>query len=135
MRMIFMAHSGVRYLVLLAGFVAVLYLAMAVFTKRPNDRVARILGSTFVGLMDLQVLLGLLMVALGAFYPALMGHLFMMIGAVVVGHVAMKMAKSAAPPRANVIRLAGVVVALILIFGGILAIGRTIFGTGSPSVS
>lgn len=136
MEMLFYAHSGLRYLVLLAGVVALIYYAYAIGTKKGNERTSRVLGSIFIGTLDLQVLLGLLMVVLGLFYPALIGHLFMMIGAAVVGHVAMVMARSAdTPERAVAIRLMGVVFALVLIAGGILAIGRSIFGSGVPSIT
>ena len=135
MEMLFYAHSGLRYLVLLAGLVAALYYLWAVATKKGSERTGRILGSIFVGALDLQVLIGIVMVALGLFYPALIGHLFMMVGAAVVGHVAMVMARSAAPERAFAIRLLGVVFALVLIVGGIVAIGRAVFGSGVPSIT
>jgi heme A synthase len=135
MRMLFFAHSGLRYLVLLAGIAALAYLAYAVATKGGNERVARILGGSFAGLVDLQAVIGLAMVAMGLFYPALIGHIFMTIGAAVVAHAAMVMARKAQPPeRAHSIRLAGVAVALVLIVGGILAIGRSVVGSGSPTM-
>lgn len=135
MDMLFYAHSGLRYLVLLAGIVAALYYGWAVATKKGSERTGRILGSIFVGTVDLQVLIGILMVVLGLFYPALIGHLFMMIAAAIVGHVAMVMARSATPDRAFAIRLLGVVFAIVLIVGGILAIGRSVFGSGVPSIT
>lgn len=136
MRMLFFAHSGLRHLVLLAGLAALGYLVYAVATKSGNPRVARILGASFVGLIDLQVVIGLLMVALGLYYPAILGHLFMMLGAAVVGHAAMVMGRGAETPDKGLkIQLAGVVVALLLIAGGILSIGRSLFGTsGGPTM-
>lgn len=135
MQMLFYAHSGLRYLVLLLGLAALAYFAYALITKKGNEKTGRILGSAFVGTLDLQIVLGLLMVILGLFYPALIGHMFMMIGAAVVAHVAMVMARSSATPeRAFAIRLLGVVFALVLIVGGILSIGRAIFGSGAPSM-
>jgi heme A synthase len=136
MRMLFFAHSGLRHLVLLAGVLAIAYFAYLLATKSGNERVARILGASFVGLLDLQIVIGIVMVALGLFYPALIGHLFMMIGAAVVAHVALAMGKNTDPPsRGHAIRLAGVAIALLLVVGGILAIGRSVFGTsGGPTV-
>ena len=134
MEMLFYAHSGLRYLVLLAGIVALAYFGYAIGTRKGNEKTARIVGSIFVGALDLQVVLGLVMVILGAFYPALIGHMFMMIGAAVVAHVALAMARSSpVPERAYAIRLMGVIFALVLIVGGILAIGRQVFGSGVPS--
>jgi heme A synthase len=135
MRMLFFAHSGLRYLVLLAGVIALLYFAYAVATKSGNERVSRILGASFAGLIDLQALLGIVMVVLGLFYSALIGHIFMMLGAAVVAHAAMVLARSSPEPaRANSIRLMGVVVALLLIVGGIMAIGRSPLGAGAPTM-
>jgi heme A synthase len=135
MQMLFMAHSGVRYLVLLTGIVALLYFGYAVVAKKGNDRTARIIGAAFTGFIDLQVVLGLLMVAFGLFYSALIGHMFMMIAAAVVAHVAMVFGRSAPnAARGNAVRLLGVATALVLIIGGIMAIGRAVFGTGSPTL-
>ena len=135
MQMLFMAHSGLRYLVLLTGIVGLAYFSYVAITKKSNERAGQILGSAFAGFLDLQVLLGILMVILGLFYSALIGHMFMMISAAVVAHVAMKFARGAPDPaRANSIRLLGVAVPLILIVGGIMAIGRQVFGTGSPTM-
>ncbi len=134
--MVFMAHSGIRYLVLLAGIVALVYFVVAVVTRKGNPRVSRILGSVFTGVLDLQILLGLILVALGLYYPALLGHLFMMLFAAVCSHVAMAMAKSSPDQgKADRLRLIGVLVAIVLIIGGIMAIGRPIFGSGVPSIS
>ena len=135
MQMLFYAHSGLRYLVLLAGLAALVYYLVAMRSKEGDTRAGRILGAVFVGSLDLQILLGILMVALGLFYSALIGHMFMMVAAAVVAHVARAMARgSANPSRANSIRILGVALALILIVGGIMAIGRSVFGSGSPTL-
>lgn len=130
-----MAHSGLRYLVLLAGIVALVYFAYAGFANRGSRKAGRIVGSAFAGLLDLQIVLGILLVATGVFYGALMGHLFMMIFAAVAAHAAMVFGKNQEDEsRGNKIRLAGVLLALILIVGGVMAIGRDVFGTGSPTL-
>ena len=135
MRMLFFAHSGLRYLVLVAGILALVYLAYSVLTRRGNERTGRILGAAFAGLLDLQILLGILMVVLGLYYSALLGHLFMMVAAAAVAHGAMALARSSPDvARANSIRLLGVLISFALIIGGILAIGRSVFGSGAPSI-
>ncbi|MEX2583233.1 MAG: hypothetical protein WD766_08155 [Gemmatimonadota bacterium] len=135
MQMLFMAHSGLRYLVLLVGIAALIYFGYAVATKKGDERTGRVLGSAFAGLVDLQIVLGLLMVAFGLFYSALIGHLFMMIAAAVVAHVAMVFARTSPnPSRGNAVRLLGVAMALVLIIGGIMAIGRSVFGSGAPTL-
>ena len=60
MKMLFYAHSGLRYLVLLMGLAAVAYFAYGLVTKRPVDRSVRIIGSSFAGLLDTQLLLGII---------------------------------------------------------------------------
>lgn len=135
MTFLFHAHSGLRYLVLLSAVVALGYYAYALATGRTAERPARTLTAVFVGFLDLQVLLGLLLMVTGIYYPALMGHLMMMLLAVVVAHGASVAARRSDDfRRALQIRLAGVVVALVLIVGGILSIGRAVFGSGAPSV-
>jgi len=133
--MLFFAHSGLRFLVLLAGFAALAYFAYAVATRRGDERTARILGASFAGLLDLQVVLGLIMVALGLFYGAMIGHIFMMIAAVAVVHGGLVMARTSPDPRRGMaIRLMAVLVSLVLVFGGIMAIGRSVFGSGAPTM-
>lgn len=135
MTFLFHAHSGLRYLVLLSGIVAVAYLAYALATGRGEEKPARIVTSAFVGLLDLQILLGLLLMVTGIFYGALIGHLVMMLLAAAVGHWAAATAKRPSEgARATKIRLVGVAVALFLIVGGVMSIGRSIFGSAPPTV-
>ena len=54
------AHSGLRYLILLGGVLTVLYASYGVVSGRTYDKTIRILASSFVGTMHLQILLGLL---------------------------------------------------------------------------
>ncbi|HSU14618.1 hypothetical protein [Longimicrobium sp.] len=131
---IFHAHSGLRFLVLLAGVVALIVLALGVFGRRPYERPSRISMAVFTGVMDLQVLLGIVMVVLGCFYPALMGHLAMMILAAVAAHGCSVYArKQTDGRRAHTVALVGVVLALLLIVGGISAIGRSPVGSSGTA--
>jgi heme A synthase len=126
MNFLFQAHSGLRYLVLLAGLVALAYFVSGLAMKRPVDKGVRVLGSIFTGLLDLQVVLGLIMVALGRFYPQLIGHLAMMLLAAAVTHVLLVVNRKR-PSPGYVLPLVAVLVALALIAGGIMAIGRGVF--------
>jgi hypothetical protein len=123
MNFLFQAHSGLRYLVLLAGLVALAYFVSGLAMKRPVDKGVRVLGSIFTGLLDLQILLGLIMVAMGRFYPQLIGHIVMMLLAAGVTHTLLVINRKR-PNPGYVLPLVAVLVALALIAGGIMAIGR-----------
>ncbi|WP_224364403.1 hypothetical protein [Hyalangium versicolor] len=126
MNILFQAHSGLRYLVLIVGLIALVYFASGLATKRPVGKGVRILGSSFVGLLDLQFLLGLLMVVMGRFYPQLIGHIVLMVIAVGETH-ALLVINRKRPNPGYLLPLIAVAVALLLIVGGIMAIGRGVF--------
>ncbi|MCY1020954.1 hypothetical protein [Pyxidicoccus sp. MSG2] len=127
-RMFFYAHSGLRYLVLLAGVLALAYFAFGLATKRPFDKGGRILGASFAGLLHTQVLLGILVLVTRIYYPALIGHIVMMVLAAATAQVAMSVNRRR-PQPGFVLPLMGVVLALVFIVGGIMAIGRGVFTT------
>lgn len=129
MNALYHAHSGLRYLVLAVGLLAALAFAYALAARRPLGA-ARGLTAAFTGLLDLQLLLGLALVAGGIRYGALAGHAVAMALAVVAAHVASVLARRAADERrALTVRLLGVLVPLLLLVGGIMAIGRGVFGS------
>lgn len=130
--MLFYSHSGIRYLVLLAGVITVAWLTQATVRREPFSRASRTLMAIFTGVLDLQVLLGLLLLTVIPFYGALAGHLVLMLAAALVAH-AVSIANRNRPPerQSNALLLAGAVGTLVLIVLGILAIGRPIFGSGS----
>lgn len=129
---LFHAHSGLRYVVLLAGLLSLAFSLTAGVRGQGWDRPGRVFLSIFVGVMDLQVLLGVAMALIlgagGSFYGALWGHLTMMIVAAVVGHVALALNKRRPPERqSHWLAVAGVGLALLLVVGGIMSINRPIF--------
>jgi ascorbate-specific PTS system EIIC-type component UlaA len=125
---VFYAHSGIRYLVLLAAIAAVLYLLYGIATRQPFDKLATILSAAYVGLLDLQVLTGVLLYLLIPSYPALLGHVVMMLAAVTLAHVASIMNKRR-EDKSRGLAIAGVAGSLVLVVGGIMAIGRPLFGS------
>ena len=132
---IYHAHSGVRYLVLLLGIVAIVLYLYKFLARRPATRGDRILMTVLTGAVDLQVLLGLILVVGGIFYGALMGHLLMMLLALVALHAASVLARrSTDDRRTHGIRLGGILLSLVLVVGGIMAIRRTPLSSGPPSV-
>lgn len=123
---LFTLHWAVRYLVLLAGLAAVVVAALRLREGTIGES-GRIAGAIFSGMLDLQLLLGVGVLLTRAFYPALMGHLTMMLLAVVVAHATMAVLKRRPPERRSpAIQLGGTVLALVLIVGGIMAIGRRV---------
>ena len=137
MTILFHAHSGLRYLVLLAGVAAIVVLLLGYVRGRAYAGPSRGLTAAFTGLLHLQVLLGIALVLTGIWYGALMGHLAMMIAAAILMPVLSAYAKKQPDgKKAHGVALAGVVLALLLILGGIMSIGRSPLGTsGRPSAS
>jgi hypothetical protein len=128
------AHSGLRYLVLLAAGAALIALAHALASGR-TTRAARVLPTAFTGLLDLQLLLGIGLVIGGIFTDAVAGHMVLMTIAVAVAHGAAIVARRAADDRRELsVRLGGIVLAVALIAGGILTLGRSILGSAPPTI-
>ena len=124
------AHSGFRYLVILAGLIVIGYAAFGMVTGRPYDKTMRITSAVFTGLVDVTVLLGVVTLLSGTFYPALVGHITMMVLAVVVAHVVSVVIKRRPEEeRTYAPHLVGTLVVLGLIAAGILAIGRPLVGS------
>ena len=123
---LFHAHSGLRYLVLLLAVLALL----ALLWNRYGGGAAgfrRGALAAFNGALDLQVLLGLILLFVRPFFGALAGHITMMVLALVSAHVlAARSRKAGDAGRSFALALAGVIVPLVLIVGGILAIGRAV---------
>ncbi len=124
---LFHAHSGLRYLVLLVGVASFLYSLLAAVTRRPWDRGGRVLLITFVAFVDIQVLLGLVLVFFWPFYPAMWGHITTMVAAAAVAHFTNIYNRRRPPESISHMPVAlGVAAALILIVAGTAAIGRPI---------
>jgi hypothetical protein len=132
--MLFHAHSGLRYLVLLAGVLALLVFAYGLIARRPV-RAAGGFTAAFTGRLDVQLLLGFALLLGGIFYPAVTGHMVMMVLAAVAANGAAMLAPRASTERQElVMRLAGVVVALACIVIGIMAIGRSVLGSAPATI-
>lgn len=124
---LFHAHSGLRYLVLLAGVLAFGYSLVAAVRSAAWNRTGRILLRSFVGLLDLQVLIGLVLAFVWPLYPALWGHFTLMLLAAAAAHLASALnRRRPAERRTHLVAALGAAGALILIIGGIAAIQRPI---------
>ncbi len=124
---LFHAHSGIRYLVLLAGVVACAYPIFTLATGRGYDRWVRISGASFAGFLHLQVLVGFFLLFSGRFHPQLIGHILMALLAAVVAQIPVSVLKRRpVEERTAVPHLVGAAVALATVVLAILAIGRPI---------
>ncbi len=123
----FHAHSGVRYLVLLAGVIVVGYALFRLASGRGYGTGVRIAGASFAGLLHLQVLLGFALLFSDRFHPQLIGHILMMIMAAVVAQIPVSVLKRRPLEERTVApHLVGGAAALLLVIAGILSIGRPI---------
>lgn len=130
---LYQAHSGVRYLVLLLAVIVIVMALHGVITRRASGKGDRITMAGFTGALDLQILLGIGLIVAGIFYGALIGHVMMMLLAAVSAHAAAVLARrSTDDRRAHAIRLGGVLLALLLIVGGVSAIGRAPLESNAP---
>jgi hypothetical protein len=127
--MLLNAHSGARYLALIMGVAVIAYAAYGMATKRPYDKTMRILASSFTMSLDLTLLFGLALVFTGTFYPALGGHIVMMVLAVAVAHiVSVVIRKRPLEQRTYAPHLVSTIIVLAMLAVGAMAIGRSILG-------
>ncbi len=123
------AHSGLRYLVLLAGVLALAYAVYGWATNRNYDRGMRITGASFAGLLHLQVLLGFVILVSGRLAAgigaALIGHLVAMLLAAVAAQLPLSvMRRRPQEERAYLPHVVGILAAFGLIWLGVASIGR-----------
>jgi hypothetical protein len=125
---IFAVHGLLRYAVLVMGVAAAL--VALVGWRRGDVSLAgpeRGTMAAFLGLLDIQVLLGVLLLVFRPFYPMLIGHLVMMVLAVVVGHAGSILARRRSQDRpAASVRFITAIATVLLVVGGIMAIGRPV---------
>jgi low temperature requirement protein LtrA len=134
--MLYFAHSGLRFLVLLSAVIAIAVLFWGWNSRRAYEGQSRAAATVFTRVLGLQFLLGIGTVLTRPWYGALIGHLIMMFAAIGVAEGVTGYArKQPDARRAHMIALIGVVLALVLILGGIMAIGRTPFQMTATATS
>lgn len=123
--MLFAAHSGLRFLVLVGGLFVILYAAVGFFGKREYAPAMARLVTVFTGLIHLQVVVGFAALLVRPFSTMLIGHIFLMIAAAVAAQFTASVVKRR-PPEARSYgpHLVGAILALVFIALGIMAIGR-----------
>tara|TARA_Y100000590_G_scaffold140051_1_gene160589 strand:- start:30237 stop:30629 length:393 start_codon:yes stop_codon:yes gene_type:complete len=123
------AHSGFRYLVLLAGLLTVLYSVYGLISGIAYDYKMRFLSSSFAGLLHLQILLGLVLIFSGRFQPAVAGHILMMVFAGAAGQIPVSvMRRRPNEEKTYLPHFIWALAALAIIFLGLKAIGRPLIG-------
>ncbi len=121
MNIVLTLHSIVRWLVVVVAVVALVKFALGLSRRAAPDNMDRGLMSGFSGLVDLQALLGIILIVLltlnGGFLTFL-PHIGVMILAVLVAHLPMRWRKVNDPSviRNNLFTLVGV---LVLVFIGV----------------
>lgn len=125
MTVLFHAHSGLRYLVLLAGAIALLWFLYGWIARQPWRAPAPAALAAFIGLLDLQALLGIVMFIGGPRAPGSIAHLAHMLGAVLLVHLASVLHRRRITPGFGLPLLA-VTLAMALIVLGIHALNKPI---------
>ena len=125
---LFQMHSGLRYLVLLAGLVSLAFFASRLIGRRGFNGRGRIINAVFTGILDLQVLVGFILFFAAQWPKMVIGHLAMMLGAAILQHAVTALNKRREQPS-PLVAFIGTLVVLALIVGGIMAIGRPIVGS------
>ena len=127
--MFFYAHSGLRYLVLLAGVLTLGYALYGAVTGLTYDRTMLRLARAFMALTHLQLLLGVALLFTQPFYPALIGHIMPMVFAAAAATVAPAVMRRREPAaRTWIPHVVTTLFALALMVLGIIAIARSPLG-------
>lgn len=126
MNMFFHAHTGFRFLVLTLAFANLVVLLLGLAQKKAPGTLHRVLMSSFVGSMHLQVLLGIGTAFARPWQGMYIGHIVMM-GVGTVLAQAMMVVNKKRPQPGHTLPLIGVAGALLCIFIGVMAIGRGLF--------
>jgi len=123
---VLMAHSIVRWLIVLAALLALIRLGWGLASKRAYDQVAWRMVNAYSGLMSLQMLLGLIFLLWNGFagvgFPGYrLAHLAVMLVAVFVSHLP-KRWKNATDALRHRNDLIAVAVSLALVVIGVLTL-------------
>ncbi len=115
-------HSLVRFVLLLVAVAGIVLTVVNLATRRAPASMDRGIASGFVGLYDLQVLLGLLIILLGGLSNAL--HPIVMFLGALAAHGLQVMSRTAEGNRLQMLRLALYVVPLAIILIGLAVINH-----------
>lgn len=127
MSVLLIIHSITRWLAVFAALALVIRLVLGLMRSQPFDKSASALTGAFGGLMDVQMLLGLLLLVLGGFggvgFPAYrLEHAGTMFLAVIVAHLPVIWKKSPDAVRTRNTLLM-VILSLLLVVLGVNFLG------------
>lgn len=122
MNIVLELHSIVRFLVLLLAIVGIVLALVGLAQKKTPAKMDQTAGSIFLGLYDLQILLGILVILLGGLTNAL--HPVVMFIGLVVAHGLQRMTQRAKGTNIHVMRLGLYVVPLAIILLGLAVINH-----------
>lgn len=129
--MFFYAHSGIRYIVLLAGAGTVFYGLFLVATGRGYNELIQKFASSFAGFLHLQIMVGIALGLSGRIRGALIGHVMMMFFAAAVAQIPVSVQRRRPAEERTVLPFViGGAVAMALVILGIMSIGKPILGSG-----
>jgi hypothetical protein len=125
MNVVLMVHSIVRWLVVLVAVVAAVRFVLVMASKAQSSGMDRGLMSGYTGLLDLNVLLGLiLIIGLSEWEAVQIEHAVTNIIAVVVAHIFAQRAKKMEDAKLKArTSLLGVVISILIIVVGVAFIG------------
>lgn len=122
MNIVLELHSIVRFLVLLLAIIGILLALVGLAQKKTPAKMDQTAGSIFLGLYDLQMLLGILIILLGGLKDAL--HPVVMFIGLVVAHGLQRITRRAEGTNIHVMRLGLYVVPLAIILLGLAVINH-----------
>ncbi len=122
MDIVLLLHSLVRFVLLIVAVVGIVVTLVALARQSAAAPMDRGIASGFVGLYDLQVLLGLLIILLGGLTNAV--HPIVMFLGVIAAHGLQSAARRAEGTRLSLLRLALYIVPTAIILVGLAAISR-----------
>ncbi len=122
MDIILLLHSIVRFVLLAIAVVGIIKTLMSLGRKGDPAPADRTIASAFLGVYDLQVLLGILIIFLGGLTNAL--HPIVMFVGVVTAHGLQAMSRRAQGASVHQARLAFYIVPLAIILIGLAIIGH-----------
>ena len=124
MEFVLTLHSIVRWLVVIVAVIAVVRYALAMAGRVQPSGMDRGLMSGYTGLLDLNVLLGLILIIVLGFTPPRIEHAVTNIIGVAVAHVLAQRAKKMEDAKLKArTSLLGVVISLAIIVVGVALIG------------